>query len=302
MNNIFFDSFLAEAFFNSLVVKKPQLPPWAAYPRDKDGNLIVHSKSKSQDSFMLMFDLADADSDGVISESEYYLFVTLLAGSREQLFAAFELFDSDGNGKVTFDEFKSIIQANKKDSNAKMDMESNGLVQYFFGKNKKKELSFEEFSTFLDTLKDEILKQEFLAYDVENKGMISVEAFSQLIGNSVHFNGFNASSFKRGLNLLKTRGYLKPSGRIDYETFKGFHQMALHADKISFCIQLYTTAGKPLTKEAFTRALSKVGMKVSEKTVELVFALYDKNGDGELDHGEFLKSLNQRQEATVVEE
>lgn len=158
------------------------------------------------------------------------------------------MFDTDGSGDITLDEFIKIMNANKKhDEN--VDYLNNGIIRTFFGKDGKKTLKFEDFEKFLSSLKDEILRQEFLTYDVEGTGLISIEAFNELITSSVHFNSMKGiSNFKKQLNVLKTRGFFAPTGRVDYDTFVAFHKLSQNIDDIGIAIQMYTAGGHSLRK------------------------------------------------------
>ena len=145
------------------------------------------------------------------------------------------------------------------------------------------------------SLKQEILRQEFNIRDVERKGLISIDSFSDLVTRSVHFNSIRISEFKTQLALLKTRGFFMPSGKVEFETFKAFHLISAHLDQISTAAKLYAASGNPLDKPAFERALRKVaGIEISERAVDLIFALFDKDQSGTLDFNEFAEALHHR--------
>jgi Ca2+-binding EF-hand superfamily protein len=206
------------------------------------------------------------------------------------------MFDLDGSGTIDLNEFKHIINANKRDSKVKIEnIDTSGLVKHLFGPEGTKKLSFKDFLEFIDSFKEQLLLHEFLMYDVEGKNEISVEAFNELITRSVHLNSLNVPEFKRQLNLLKTRGFFKPSGRVNFETFKAFHIMSEHIEDLHLAMQLYASGGRELKKEDFTKILHKVlNVSFPPNVIDLVFALFDKNGDGNLSLKEFISVVQKR--------
>ncbi|KAF0980894.1 hypothetical protein FDP41_012682 [Naegleria fowleri] len=296
-----------EAFINSLLTSRPNIPNWVALPR-RDGKLLVDKKRAEDPQLKMMFEYADADKNGLINFDEYVLFMTFMTSSERQLKIAFQCFDLDGSGKIEAEEFKEIVRANRLRTDQKIrkgdideiDWKNNGLMTRLFGPELDQKLSFDDFNKFIRQCKNALLRQEFLQYDVEGNGLISVEAFSELMTKSVHYNSLQINDFKRQLNLLKTRGFFAPTGRINYETFKAFNDMARNMDDIALMIQLYTASRKGMKKEDFKSALERVAkIKVSDKVVDLVYAIYDKNGDGELDYKEFVSTMKTRQTVSL---
>ncbi|KAL9656235.1 hypothetical protein ABK040_007850 [Willaertia magna] len=274
-----------EAFINSLINARPNTPGWVAYPR-RNGKLLVDSKRLQDDKLKLVFEYADTDKNGFISYDEYVLFTTIMTSSERKLRIAFECFDLDGNGNISLNEFKELIKANRIRSNKEnneIDWNNNGLMKHLFGSELNNNLSFNDFIKFIKDCKEALLRQEFLLHDIEGNGLISVESFSELMTKSVHFNSTKIPEFKRQLNLLKTNGYFAPTGRIDFETFKAFNDMSQHLDDIGIMIQLYTISGRGMKKDEFKRNLKRITkLSLNDKVIDLIYAIYDKNGDERL--------------------
>lgn len=129
----------------------------------------------------------------------------------------FKIFDEDGDGHITFKEFKKIwknIGADKTDKELlgvfnSLDIDENGTLEYdelkyFFDttfesnnidsinesfniidKNRDKCISFEEFETIISRLKLDISYHEidkyFKTYDYDKSGKISIKQFTNLI-------------------------------------------------------------------------------------------------------------------------
>ena len=71
--------------------------------------------------------------------------------------------------------------------------------------------------------------------------------------------------------------------------------MSQHLDQISLAGKLYAASGQPLNKVVFKRALAKVAeIEISDRAVDLVFAIFDKDRNGVLDYSEFATALRPR--------
>jgi len=291
-----------DGFIKSLVSSRPDVPSWVALPR-RNGKLLVDEKRANDSQLKMIFDYADTDKNGMISYNEYALFMTFMTSSEHQLKIAFQCFDLDGSGNIEAAEFQEIVKASRARVESKaramddINWKKNGLMIHLFGPELDQKLSFSDFMGFIKSCKEVLLRQEFLQYDVEGGGLISVEAFSELMTKSVHYNSTNIPQFKRQLNLLKTRGFFAPSGRIDYETFKAFNDMAVHMDDIGIAIQLYTASRNGMKRDEFKSTVGRVaGIKITDRVADLIYAIYDKNGDGLLEFDEFMSTLQARKE------
>lgn len=67
------------------------------------------------------------------------------------------------------------------------------------------------------------------------------------------------------------------------------------ADDISEAVELYTASGAPLLKRDFTHAITSAGLKpLQPAEVDLLFALFDRNGDGSLEYDEFFSIMKSK--------
>jgi Ca2+-binding EF-hand superfamily protein len=273
------------SFIKSILLPKPKLPSWVAFPR-KNGKLLVDKSLEQDAKLQKLLSMADSNSDGLISFQEYQFFLKLLTCQFSDFKLAFQVFFTQNSKNKVFDDkitSKNICKILKCDPE----------FAHFFG---KEVLNFEDFHQSTKALKDEVIRQEFKNYDVEGSGLISVESFSELITSSVHFNGISKiPKFKKKLNLLKTNGHLKPSGRINFETFTAFHVMSETSDEIGKALKLYAEGGRPVHKQDFKRAVTvTTGFNLKPKTVDLIYALFDENNDGNLEYKEFVGVLKSR--------
>ena len=79
----------------------------------KEGSEVGMKKSNStilDDTLLEVLTAIDQDGDGLISFSEFIFFSTLLAIPPKYFKVAFNLFDEDGNGSVSANEFKEVMR------------------------------------------------------------------------------------------------------------------------------------------------------------------------------------------------
>lgn len=280
-----------ETFIKSLIGNTDSLPSWIAIPRSSKGEFLVN-KNVKQTPFVKLIQLADLNGDNIISKNEYIFFQTLLYSEKRIFQIAFNLFDSSGNGKIDFNEFINVVQSI---SNSKVDLKENGLSRILFGDRLNKEITYEDFEKFLISMKHELLKLEFTSRDKDGSGYISVEDFSELITNSKHFNSFHVPFFKKQLGLLKTKGYFRPTGRINFTIYEAFRVLSENLEDIESAMLLLQATNHPVNRELFTRSLNQVGkVTIPKNAIELIFAIFDDDGDGNINQEEFLKVFGKK--------
>lgn len=80
-----------------------------------------------------MGSIADTSKDGLISFAEFQAFEGLLCTPDALYKTAFQLFDTNGNGTVNYNEFCEIIKKTELHAKIPFDFGSN-FVQRYFGK------------------------------------------------------------------------------------------------------------------------------------------------------------------------
>mmetsp|Transcript_10498 Transcript_10498/g.15347 ORF Transcript_10498/g.15347 Transcript_10498/m.15347 type:complete len:434 (-) Transcript_10498:32-1333(-) len=278
------------AFIQSLIKPRAEEPDWVAQPRAKDGSLLVDEALKESNLAKMLL-LADQDGDGLICFEEFTFFMTLLSSNHRQFEIAFKVLDVNHSNTLSFDEFQHLIKYTSR-STSNLLKGDNKQMKEFFGEALDKEISFKEFETYIRKLKDEILRAEFMQHDPDQTNSITVESFSELMTDSVHFNSLRVPFFKRQLNLLKTKGYFRPSGRVDFDTYAAFHAISENIDDIATAIQIHTAGGNTLGPKQFKHALtSACSLHIPNKTIDLVYSIFDVDNNGSLDFDEFFKVM-----------
>ena len=96
---------------------------------------------------------------------------------------AFQLFDTDGSGTVSFPEFCEIVTQTSLHQNIPFPLESSDFVKLYFGKDKTRVITYAEFSQFLHDFHDEYAQVAFKAKDNDGSGFISSKDFFDIMVN-----------------------------------------------------------------------------------------------------------------------
>uniref|UniRef100_A0ACD5Z1B7 Uncharacterized protein n=1 Tax=Avena sativa TaxID=4498 RepID=A0ACD5Z1B7_AVESA len=253
------------------------------------------------------FMLFDTNGDGLISFAEYIFFVTLLSIPESSFNIAFKMFDLDHSGEIDKEEFKKVMalmRSYNRQGAAHRDglriglkvgqpVENGGLLEYFFGKDGSETLKYEKFSNFLKQLHDEIVRLEFSHYDIKSSNTISAKDFALSMVASADMNHIN--------KLLDRVDDCDESPdvkdlRITYEEFKAFADLRHRLEPFTMAIFSYGKVNGLLTKQDLKRAATHVcGVDLTDNVVDVIFHVFDANGDGNLSSEEFLRALQRRE-------
>eukprot|EP00760_Papus_ankaliazontas_P027130 PhM_4_TR3162/c1_g1_i1/m.63630 len=230
-----------------------------------------------------LFRALDADGDGRLSYAEYSMLMVFLTRAIKEFRVAFHIFDQEESGTIGVAEFRRLMNSLRIDSGVNLDFQG-GLTEMFFGNAYNKRLSESELIKFVEELKMEVLKAEFRQFDPEGEGHITPKDFCQLITNSMlgsHLPFYIVNNIR----------HLHADGdKVGFEHWRNFSTVMDVCDDLAVAMQLYAGTGRAMMREDFIRALRAVSPNKSadKKTVDLIFALFDKNGDGTLEFEEFI--------------
>lgn len=253
------------------------------------------------------FMLFDTNNDGLISFPEYIFFVTLLSIPESSFSIAFKMFDVDSNGEIDREEFKKVMTLMRSYNRQGVShngglrsglkysrpVEDGGLVEYFFGKDGDERLHHDKFVQFLRELQDEIIRLEFSHYDCKSRGTIAAKdfAFSMVASADIQ----HLSKFLDRVERLDNSPHIRDI-RVTFEEFKAFADLRCQLRELELALFGFGKANGLLTKEDFQRAASNVcRVGLTDNVVEIIFHVFDINGDGNLSSEEFLASLHRRE-------
>merc|ERR1719158_2802706 len=249
----------------------------------------------------VIFAVADLDGDGEISlaEFEHLLGTGVSFGRVEDVKAAFFRFDKDNNGSIDRNELKAMMAATGKNASdseidalfKKGDIDGDGtidLVEFI-------RLMFPAATATLNKLQKSFknlndIKATFRKWDSDGDGHISRLELRQVMSS------FSVSEVDTVFSL----GDMDKSGGIDYQEF-----ISLLVPGASQTINKLSSQFRSVAdiKSAFKRIDAngdgaicrdelRSGMKLADADLDVVFALGDLDGDGEISLGEFIRVMS----------
>uniref|UniRef100_A0A2K5R9S6 EF-hand domain-containing protein n=1 Tax=Cebus imitator TaxID=2715852 RepID=A0A2K5R9S6_CEBIM len=96
----------------------------------------------------LLSGVVDQTKDGLISFQEFVAFESVLCAPDALFMVAFQLFDKAGKGEVTFEDVKQVFGQTRIHQHIPFNWDSE-FVQLHFGKERKRHLTYAEFTQFL---------------------------------------------------------------------------------------------------------------------------------------------------------
>merc|ERR1719309_172658 len=257
---------------------------------------------------MTIFAMADIDGDGEICQDE---FSALLGGSSssgpapssggsmkfksvDEVKNAFKRFDANNDGHLDRNEFRQLVTSQGAGSDAgaddlfkQGDTDGDGKIDY----QELIKLMFPQSAQALQKLQKSFnslndVKAAFKRYDADGDGHVTKSELQQVM------NGFSASEVESVFAL----GDRDQSGGIDYQEFISL--MLPNAPAIISKLAMSFRSVSNI-KESFkkfdangdgqiSRTELKNAMKVSDADLDIVFALGDLDGDGEISMSEFV--------------
>lgn len=254
-------------------------------------------KKIQREQFGLLFQVADKSKKGLVSYEDFVIFQNLLSKPDAEYEVAFRLFDVNGTGKITFDQFKSVLSRNMPDDALAFDFECDWLKLYIGPKEGQHELSYEEFSQLLKGLQGERLRQAFKHYDTSNSGYIEPEDFKRIILDiAKHKLSDQVIDHLPTLcNLYAGTGH-----KITFSNVVAFHNVIRNIDMVELVIRraIQESPDSTITKADFLRHAAQASRYTSftpmEADVIFHFAGVGNGKGGRLGLDDFGKILDPR--------
>jgi len=141
---------------------------------------LLPQNNYNKKSLDLLCGVIDQSKEGRISFSEFQVFEGNLCVPDALYKTAFQLFDTNGNGSVSFEEFVGVTQETEIHRNIPFNYDSD-FIKLYFGKDKSRQISYSEFSQFLHDFHDTYATVAFKYKDKEGSGFITAADFEEIM-------------------------------------------------------------------------------------------------------------------------
>uniref|UniRef100_A0A915NPC4 EF-hand domain-containing protein n=1 Tax=Meloidogyne floridensis TaxID=298350 RepID=A0A915NPC4_9BILA len=163
---------------------------------------------------------------------------------------------------------------------AKQSLETT-LTVHLFGRSGRDSLTFQQFQNFYQHLQKELIEIEFKEFS-RGKDRISAVDFARLVLRYSILHKDERSPYIR-------RVY----ERSEYDEEDPFE--ALELMKKSKAVRLYAIADIPVSQNEFIRAVKcSTGFILDPQLVNVLFKIFDANGDDKLSYSEFIAVMSDR--------
>ncbi|KAK7058544.1 mitochondrial aspartate-glutamate transporter agc1 [Paramarasmius palmivorus] len=202
--------------------------------------------------FGILFRVADTSKRGLVSWEDFTVFETVLKRPDADYWIAFQYFDVDHSGFISYDEFKNVFSANIASDAIPFDFDCDWVKLYLGKKNGTHVLgckhtshtharlpSDNEFTQLMKGLQGERLRQAFKYLDQDQDGFIRPEQFKRII---LEIAGHKLSDAI--IERLPTLCTLTPGQRISYSEVIAFHNVVREMDMVERIIREATAKSK----------------------------------------------------------
>ncbi|KAI5611613.1 calcium uptake protein 1, mitochondrial isoform X3 [Silurus asotus] len=265
-----------------------------------DGKKISQEREKFADEDSIFYSLGEC---GLISFSDYIFLTTVLSTPQRNFEIAFKMFDLNGDGEVDLEEFEqvqSIIRSQTSMGMRHRDRSTTGntlrtagcssaLTTYFFGADLKGKLTIGSFLEFQRKLQHDVLKLEFERNDPVD-GRITERQFGGML---LAYSGVQSRKLKQMQKGLKKM--FKDAQGITFEEVENFFTFLKNVNDVDTALSFYHMAGASIDKATMKQVARTVAkVELSDHVCDVVFALFDCDGNGELSNKEFIAIMKQR--------
>ncbi|XP_065051183.1 calcium uptake protein 1, mitochondrial-like [Rhopilema esculentum] len=241
---------------------------------------------------------------GLISFSDYVFLLTVLGTPERHVDIAFRMFDLNGDGEVSLEEFKRVKNvflsmtttgARHRDrsttGNVLVEESHSGIMAYFFGENGKGKLTVDAFVNFKRKLQRQVMRLEFESYNPQNNCIKEVE-FAEILMTYA-----SLSDKQRKKKIKKVKKTFRPaeSEGILFSDYLDFFSFLINIRDVDMALSFHTVAGQAVDPETFKQVAQTVaGVNLRDHLVDVVFKLFDENDDGHLSNKEFVAVMKDK--------
>ncbi|KAE9545349.1 hypothetical protein AGLY_000892 [Aphis glycines] len=230
---------------------------------------ILNEPSSDLDSLRLLSGIVDTNKDGLISFAEFQAFESLLSEPDALYKVAFHLFDINGNGEISYDEFVSVIKKTELYLKIPFNLDSQ-FMKLYFGEKKNRLINYSEFAQFLHDFHEECGTEIFRIFDKSGSGFISANDFQEIMLLS---KSHLLTSGVRD-NLLPAAGGSQGVHRVSFPYFMAFISLLNNMELVK---RIYLNASnenrnREVTKDEFLYS-TQVMSQITPLEVDILFTL-----------------------------
>lgn len=190
-----------------------------------------------------------------MSLRDWGTFENLLAKPDAEYEIAFRLFDVNGTGSVSFEDFQRIYNANKGVGGIPFDWNSGWANLYIGGKRQRHDMTYHQFAQMMRGMQGERIRQAFHHYDKNGDGYIEPEDFQHII--------FETAGHKLSDHLLQnlqTLCNIGPGSKISYANVRAFQNVIREMDMVELIVKNATTKAedKKITRTDFLNEAARI--------------------------------------------
>ncbi|CAK5091456.1 unnamed protein product [Meloidogyne enterolobii] len=180
---------------------------------------------------------------------------------------------------------------------AKQSLETT-LTVHLFGRSGRDSLTFKQFQNFYQHLQKELIEIEFKEFS-RGKDRISAVDFARLVLRYSILHKDERSPYIR--RVYERSEYdeevllnLEKQG-ISLQQFETFSMFLNNLEDFSKAVRLYAIADIPVSQNEFIRAVKcSTGFNLDPQLVNVLFKIFDANGDDKLSYSEFIAVMSDR--------
>ncbi|CAO3672716.1 unnamed protein product [Rhizopus stolonifer] len=224
--------------------------------------------------YELLYRLADRNTKDWITLDDFLIFQDLISKPDAEYEVAFRLFDVQGKGEVSLEEFKQVLSSHQP-----FDFNYDWLKLY------GPTFNYQEFSQVIRGVQDERVRQEFKQYDKESTGYILPEDFQRIIlGLAKHKISEDA------IDQLPTLCNLYSKTKVSFASVMAFYHVIKNLDRVQAVIE--STAEKKVTKADFLKQAHETSRYTSFTPMEVDILFHFAGVDDVLTSKDFNRILD----------
>lgn len=275
-----------------------------------------------------LFEATDEDKDGCISFSEFRVLSALLQLPSQDIPVLFRLADKDRKGALTLEQFALVLYGSTEDMGLYHSIvhpraRQNGLLNRLFQHSDnafdttcgERDADTEDVTStgapvdaaprcteadvraLVEEIEEQLWEADFRRFSVGDGGGseeegISASKFIQLLAS--HVVGTHPPYYLEG-NIKKLQRGSEHYPVVTLSVWIAFNRIMKAAEEVSGVFSFLTSTGNSVSRENINLVLQVAGLDgLPESVTDILFAVFDKNGDGKIDLEECLSVVGQR--------